>query len=105
MPLYEYECPAHGVFDQFMVMSARAQPHPCPHCSRPAPRVIATATAVAAMPAAARAAHRVNENSRNEPKISGKLKHGAGCGCCGNKPTRISRRARASPQRPWMIGH
>ena len=104
MPLYEYECADHGVFDVSVSMNARAAPQSCPDCGRPAPRVFATAVAVAAMPAAARAAHRINEKSQHQPKTSGQLRHGSGCGCCGGA-SRITTRKATAPRRPWMIGH
>jgi putative FmdB family regulatory protein len=102
MPLYEYECSDHGVFEQLASMAERQAAQPCPCCERPASRVIATATAVAAMPAAARKAHALNERSRHQPRSSAQLRHGKGCSCCAPKPLI---RPSVAPRRPWMIGH
>lgn len=32
MPLYEYKCPAHGVFDGYTSMAKCSSPQPCPTC-------------------------------------------------------------------------
>jgi putative FmdB family regulatory protein len=112
MPLYDYECAAHGVFDAIVPMSAYRQPQPCPRCRGASPRVFLTAAALARMPAPLRKAHAVNDASRHSPKSSAQLKHGASCQCCSGSRIKTGNAAsgprgeRGFPgTRPWMISH
>ncbi|MFO7188168.1 MAG: zinc ribbon domain-containing protein [Pseudomonadota bacterium] len=108
MPVYEYLCAECGPFTVLRAMEERGEPHECPACLQPAPRVLLSAPALATMPAAARAAHAINERAAHEPKRA----HGPGCGCCGGTPKPAGRTA-LSPDgrksfpgaRPWMISH
>ena len=38
MPLYDYECATHGLFEAHRRMSKSSDPAPCPRCERPSPR-------------------------------------------------------------------
>ena len=110
MPLYEYECVAHGSFEAMRPMAECQSAQTCPHCSRASARVILTAAALATMPSSARKAHATNERSAHTPKSSREMKHGKGCGCCGGKAKRGvamgANGAKAFPsKRPWMISH
>lgn len=40
MPLYDYKCREHGVFDAYAPMSLSSEPQPCPGCGEPAEKVI-----------------------------------------------------------------
>lgn len=111
MPVYEYECVRHGVFEEFHPMAESHLPRACPECGSAAPRVVLSAAVFAALPAAARKAHTINEASRYAPKSS-RQGHGAGCGCCSSGKKASGRAAtgkngeRSFPSaRPWMISH
>lgn len=111
MPLYEYECAAHGPFEAMRPMNESRLPQDCPRCHRPCTRVILSAAALAVMPTATRRAHAANERSAHQPKTTKNSAHGKGCGCCGGKSrpkVDVMGRpvAKAFPtKRPWMISH
>jgi putative FmdB family regulatory protein len=111
MPTYEYECARHGAFEALRSMSEARAPQSCPDCGVLAPRVVLTAAAFAAMPAANRKAHAVNERSAHEPKTSASLRHKPGCGCCSprigkSNSLTLPDGTKAFPsKRPWMISH
>lgn len=112
MPVYEYECRICGGFTALRPMSEYREPQPCPDCAAPAPRVLRTAPAFGAMPAATRAAHATNERSADSPRLSSDSghKHGPGCGCGSHgKPSRTLHHpggAKSFPgNRPWVINH
>jgi putative FmdB family regulatory protein len=98
MPVYEYECTDHGVFEALTPLARYSEPSPCPSCEHASPRVISTPH-LASMPRANYVAHERNERSRHEP--------------------RLSKRAAAKPQdpaqrpalraghgsRPWALEH
>lgn len=111
MPVYEYECAAHGVFEEMHPMKQSHLPQPCPECGADASRVVLSAAAFATLSTAARRAHAINEASSHAPKSS-RQGHGAGCSCCSGNKRRSPRTAsgkngeRSFPSaRPWMIGH
>lgn len=115
MPMYDYECPTCGDFTELRPMAESSLPQPCPCCETPSPRVIRTAPAFSALPAATRTAHVTNERSADRPKLLSetgpKHKHGPGCGCCsgggkGRSVLRTADGAKGFPTaRPWMISH
>ena len=112
MPVYEYLCDVCGPFVQMRPMSECDAPHDCPHCTVAAPRVILTAPHFACMPADARKAYAVNEQSAHAPRSLDQYKsaHGPSCGCCSGKSSRLVTRtgggAKSFPTaRPWMISH
>ncbi|MBX6394037.1 MAG: zinc ribbon domain-containing protein, partial [Burkholderiales bacterium] len=61
MPVYEYLCAECGPFTVLRAMEERGEPHECPACLQPAPRVLLSAPALATMPAAARPPHPNNQ--------------------------------------------
>jgi putative FmdB family regulatory protein len=112
MPVYEYLCDDCGPFTWMRPMSECEAPHDCPQCSAAAPRVILTAPRLACVPAGMRKAHAVNEQSAHTPKTLDQYKaaHGAGCGCCSGKSSRLTTKTRSGAKsfpsaRPWMISH
>lgn len=110
MPLYDYLCDTCGGFSDFAPMNRSGMPAACPHCRRPAGRVIG-APALALMPSALRNAHARSEKSAHEPARTTTR----GCGChghhtCGGgtpqgrgeyRPVKTG----SGPSRPWMLGH
>lgn len=116
MPLYDYQCPQCGGFDELRPASMAAEPCACPVCGTASPRVI-RAPQVLAMDFALRRAHETNERNAHEPKHSTaeerahKHEHGPGCSCCstGKLQSKVRYGADGSKhfpgQRPWMISH
>jgi putative FmdB family regulatory protein len=113
MPTYDYACAACGGFDAIRSLARRDEPAPCPACGVASPRVFVAAPGLALMESATRTARATNERASHEPRSSRdyvRLKHPAGCGCCGTAKrgaTRISPNgSKAFPgKRPWMISH
>ncbi|MEL6218935.1 MAG: zinc ribbon domain-containing protein [Pseudomonadota bacterium] len=109
MPVYEYMCETHGVFETIRPMADHAAPCPCPVCGQDAPRVMLTVPRLAMMEAGNRRAHETNERSSHEPKST--RTHGPGCSCCGgsksnSKTLRRPDGSKSFPtKRPWMISH
>lgn len=116
MPLYDYQCPHCGTFDDLQPVSAASQPVPCRTCGTLSPRVI-RAPGVLDMDASLRHAHSTNERSRHEPHFSTqearehRHEHGPGCSCCGGDKGKSSALYGADgskmfpTKRPWMISH
>ena len=110
MPIYEYRCADHGLFEAMRPMAAYTDSCDCPECGIAADRVLVTAPHLATADRGRIQAHAVNERSADSPK---KLSsHGAGCACCsgGARPGRATLRrsdgAKSFPgSRPWMISH
>lgn len=44
MPLYEYECPEHGKFEELVPMSQHREDNICPKCRQVAQRVMSACT-------------------------------------------------------------
>jgi len=111
MPVYEYWCDVHGVFETIQPLSAYDQPSACPSCGESSPRTLVTAPRLGKSDRAAIQAHDVNARSSDSPKRSSQ--HGPGCGCCSlggkAKPSGTrhhSNGAKSFPKkRPWMIAH
>jgi putative FmdB family regulatory protein len=97
VPLYEYECDEHGVFDDQRRMSEFAAPSACPVCAREAPRVLSAAR-IRGAPRAEVIARDRNERSAHEPRFSVR---GRDAPVSSPQPRQVS----ASPGRPWMLGH
>jgi putative FmdB family regulatory protein len=66
VPLYDYSCPACGVFSEWRGMADWDQPVACPECGAPAPRDLAQP--VLGMDWQLKKAHSINERSANEPR-------------------------------------
>ncbi|MAS40235.1 MAG: formamidase [Porticoccaceae bacterium] len=112
MPLYDYRCPKHGLFEELVPGAAGSERHPCPGCGAPAARVIATPHALLDMDPGRRDALARNERSRHEPRVHAQHgSHRPGCGCGSGAPARsraqqLADGSRTFPaRRPWMIGH
>ncbi|KDP84014.1 hypothetical protein CF70_021700 [Cupriavidus sp. SK-3] len=107
MPIYEYACVDCGTFSAVRRIDDRDAPQACPGCGQEAPRMV-TATMLALMPSARRAAHAGNERSAHAPVSSQGHRHGPGCGCSGGS-ARLAGKPDAAKSfpgtRPWMISH
>lgn len=117
MPLYDYQCPHCGPFDDLRPVAAASDPAACPHCGALSPRII-RAPQLLDMDSQLRHAHATNERSRHEPTHSTKAErehrheHGPGCACCSSGKVGQSTAlygadgSKTFPtKRPWMISH
>jgi putative FmdB family regulatory protein len=94
LPIYEYECDSHGVFELELPMSAASRDAPCPRCGDPSRRQLSVPN-VAQLSASRRKAHAINEQSRFEPRVVSR----AAAAPSGE------RQLTSGHGRPWAIGH
>ena len=66
MPLYEYCCKTHGVFDAFRSFSESEAPAACPMCGEASPRVLSIPR-TRVLERGTRIAMERNEKSKHEP--------------------------------------
>lgn len=97
MPLYEYRCQRHGLFEEFNTIDSCRQGMACPKCSMDAPRVL-SAPHLSLMDAGQRKAHERNDKSRHEPHV-----HTSSCGCGASK--KRDKKPQVSKGRPWVLEH
>lgn len=96
MPVYEFECGAHGCFDEQRPMSQAKSDAICPACGAQARRVLSVPH-VAQLARPERRARDINERNAHEPRVVQR----------SSTPTQEStpRKVHASHGRPWAIGH
>jgi putative FmdB family regulatory protein len=105
MPLYDYECQDHGVFEKFNSMAKSSEPCACPDCGVAARRLVKAPFLRRLNPIARNAMER-NEKSRVEPGVTR-----TGCQHSHQrKPTPKNRDGTPALQsyqgsRPWVIEH
>lgn len=122
MPVYDYKCREHGLFNKLATLAESAEPAACPVCSKPAPRIIMLPPELLARNQSRNSADGRNERSRHEPLFSTpearqeaqarrEHQHGKGCGC-GHQPLGKSKlfytadgKKMFPSMRPWMISH
>jgi putative FmdB family regulatory protein len=68
MPMYEYECVSHGVFEGMRALCDAALPERCPSCGLNAARIL-SAPCLAQVAGSERIARDRNERSRHEPRL------------------------------------
>lgn len=117
MPLYDYKCREHGLFQELAAMAEAAAPKPCPSCQTLAPRVIVLPPEILGMDPAKRKAMARNEKARHEPIVSSadQRAHDAGhrqaCGCQKKNDGKhllfytADGKKMFPSMRPWMISH
>lgn len=117
MPLYDYKCREHGVFQELAAMADAASPAACPTCHALAPRVILLPPQILTMDPVQRHAHDRNEKSRHEPLMSSAEQrardsdHRKACGCnrAQDGKNMLFYTAEGNKMfpgmRPWMISH
>lgn len=105
MPLYEYSCAVHGLFDEVRSFSESSAPCNCPQCGLESPRVISIPRLRSLDLTTVKAMDR-NERSAHEPHVC----H-AGCGHSHGKSI-IPVGADGTPKpvaydgpRSWVIEH
>jgi putative FmdB family regulatory protein len=74
MPIYEYECREHGLFEQTRPMHRSAEGASCPECTAASPRVLSV-TRTSVVPRAASIAHARNEKSQHAPELCTHAQH------------------------------
>jgi putative FmdB family regulatory protein len=97
MPLYEYECDVHGVFEMTRSMAEAREAARCASCRRFARRIL-SATRVWLVDRSERVARDVNEKSRNEPRVERRT---VGPSPGAERPRKRMR----SRGRPWALEH
>jgi putative FmdB family regulatory protein len=99
MPMYEYECATHGVFEALRSIRDAASPDVCPDCGDSARRILSAAHGCE-VSRGERVARDRNERSSHEPKVV----RGAGGSAYG--PGRPASGLQASHgSRPWCLEH
>jgi putative FmdB family regulatory protein len=98
MPLYEYECRDHGIFELVRSMKDSADAADCPWCTCQAPRIL-SAPAVRQVERNTRVALERNERSSHEPSLLRRA----------SSPARDAPPAeakfRSGTGRPWALEH
>ncbi|MEM6409181.1 MAG: FmdB family zinc ribbon protein [Pseudomonadota bacterium] len=105
MPLYDYICAEHGVFQDMAPVSRFSEPCACPVCGMMSKRAL-TVPQLSTVAPLARKAHAVNERSADSPKRA------KANGLTPSGP-RIRSKARTHQDgsksmpssRPWMLSH
>lgn len=116
MPVYDYKCKEHGVFNDLATLEDADKPCPCPTCGELAARIIRLPPTVLQMPTDKKKAHELNERNQHEPTHSTKARrkedeqHARGCGCekkmNHSKLMYTAKGEKMFPSmRPWMISH
>ncbi|WP_150304512.1 zinc ribbon domain-containing protein [Pseudomonas saliphila] len=107
MPIYDFDCPACGVFETLLPSAERNTPRNCPDCGHAMQRLVC-APRLQILNTQQRTAHETNERSAHAPKVS----HGHSCcssGSCSHTPRADGQppalKQQTGPRRPWMISH
>jgi putative FmdB family regulatory protein len=95
MPLYEYRCKRHGVFERMVGMDESAQPAACPRCNKSSKRILSPVRGAQMAASEVRARDR-NERSAHEPKVVQAKKR-----LPGERPKLQS----SHSSRPWALEH
>lgn len=104
MPIYEYECDAHGVFEHLRSLTEYAAPAPCPDCGALFARVVSTPL-LACVPRGTRLALDRNERSRHEPRMVQSASDPAHPAHPVNRRAKRPTLQRYGGRRPWVIEH
>ncbi|WP_188149946.1 FmdB family zinc ribbon protein [Teredinibacter waterburyi] len=116
MPVYDYKCAEHGVFNDLATMDDSDKPCACPRCGELSARIIRLSPELVRMAPEKKHAHEVNERNQHEPTHSTKDRraddeqHSKGCGCerkIGKSNLLYTAKGEKMfpSMRPWMISH
>ena len=117
MPVFDYKCQQHGIFNELATTEEHDKPCACPQCGALSPRIILIAPNILTMPKHKKHAHEINEKNQHEPTYSTKERrtldheHTHSCGCSKDKVSKSQLMYTASGEkmfpsmRPWMISH
>jgi putative FmdB family regulatory protein len=98
VPLYEYDCPAHGVFELHRAVREFASPASCPACHELSPRILSV-PGVSLVERGDRVARDRNERSQHEPRVAQRAPAPA------SDSGARAWQAAPSGGLPWAIGH
>jgi putative FmdB family regulatory protein len=101
MPIYEYECREHGLFEELRPMQRSREGAECPRCDAASPRVL-SATRTNLVPRAVSVAHARNEKSQHAPEL---CTHGHPQHPRSQKPKRSGQPQVYRGKRPWVMEH
>ncbi len=132
MPLYDYKCREHGVFQELAAVSQGGEPCACPQCGTLSARVIRIPPEILAMAPNQKKAKEHEERMQDGPLIltaeqhrerdqerQARARHKGGCGCSSHHAASdreisalkqqvvyLPDGSKVFPsQRPWMISH
>lgn len=128
MPVYDYRCQQHGIFNELQTADQHDKPVACPQCGQLSARIIRLPPELMTMANASRRAQATNEQACHEPvTVAGyrdrqqarahSSKQHKRCGCDSGKADSSLAHRRSSliytaqgdkmfpSQRPWMISH
>ena len=117
MPLYDYKCGEHGLFQALGMMAEAGSPSECPSCKALSPRVIVLSPELVGTDPARHLAEDRNEQARHEPIISTAdqrardAEHRKACGCKKKSDGKhrlfytADGKKMFPSMRPWMISH
>lgn len=74
MPIYEYRCGAHGLFEELRSISEYRRTAECPECRSDCSRAL-SAPHISALSASRMAALQTNERSQHEPRVQTRCDH------------------------------
>jgi putative FmdB family regulatory protein len=97
VPIYEFQCSSHGLFEAERPMRLSAEPAECPVCTSLARRVL-SATRTALVPRASRVARDRNEQSQHAPQV--RQRAPAPPQRSPRRPLQVSHGSR-----PWVLEH
>jgi putative FmdB family regulatory protein len=110
MPFYDYHCERCGSFRDWRPMSDWAADVPCPECSSPAPRLVASPM-LRVLAQNNRIAHERNERSAHEPQVvrredlPGNRHHADHQHVSPLIRQQFGRVGSSPGHRSWMVGH
>jgi len=128
MPLYDYKCPHHGVFQELAPMSEHDKPRACPQCQVQSARIIMIPPHIKNMLKEKMEAMERNEKAQHSPDVmtaaqfhereaekkerqlfENRHKHNSSCGCGTKRKSNLMYTAEGNKMfpgmRPWMISH
>lgn len=105
MPIYEYDCSEHGLFEEMRPMHRSSEAADCPECAAASPRVL-SATRTSLVPRALSVAHAKNEKSQHSPDVCVRgHQHLPHQSHKGQKPSRPGQLQAYRGKRPWVMEH
>lgn len=105
MPIYEYECRTHGVFELLKSVSEAYEAGACPRCAAPGQRLISVPT-LSAMARSEVIARDRNERASHEPRLAsspGRCNHSGPCN--HGRKAQPGKLKAYQGKRPWVIEH
>lgn len=97
MPVYEYECQRHGLFENLVPLAESAAPSACPDCGESSRRIL-SAPSIYHLDRSTVIAKDRNEKSQHEPRLKQKTR-------CNHGVGRQQRPKAYLGPRPWVIEH